>query len=351
MQKKAFNRLVLVIILALFVPILTYTIYQFVQNDENEQLIKSIYNRQLESILFSVNQYCWDNFSNWQAEMTAFAVTDVENFIQLHYQPKINALVQKQEALAGVFLRLSENYYVISFEDSASSTIPKRRILIHEVNAIAAESAELLTRSIQLAKEGYIKPLARYWRYAGIDFTILLFPIVNETLLPDSPVYGGLLIDNLKFSNEIVARRFLSMTEGEFIFAVKKKSLGSSYYYSTAENPTEPFEVSADLWILPDIELKIKMAGTTLDGISRARSRKNLLLLVVVNIVFIYGLVYVVRNVAKEMEIAKIRNNLIANVSHEIRTPVSLIRMYAETLEMDRIKDDGKKRKYYKIIL
>jgi two-component system, OmpR family, phosphate regulon sensor histidine kinase PhoR len=352
MQKKPINKIVLVIILALFVPILTYTVYQFVESDDNEQLIKSIYDRQLESILYSVNQYCWDIFSNWQSEMTGFAVSDVENFIQLHFDPKIGSIVQGQRVVAGAFLRISEEYFVIAFEDSGRQNIPKRRTLIQQVNTIIAESNDDLDRSIQFAKkEGYIKPLAKQWNFAGSNYTLLIFPILNPSFEPQGAIFGGLLIDNLQFIQEIVARRFSAMTEGEFIFAVQKKNERGFIYYSTEEKPSEPFDVRKDLWILPDLELKVKMAGTTLARMSRARSQKNLLLLAIVNIVFIIGLVYVVHNVTKEMEIAKIKSNLVANVSHEIRTPVALIRMYAETLEMGRITDESKKTKYYKTIL
>src|SRR5690606_41490047 len=38
------------------------------------------------------------------------------------------------------------------------------------------------------------------------------------------------------------------------------------------------------------------------------------------------------------------------NVSNELRTPVSLIRMFSETLELNQIKDESKKHEYYRII-
>jgi two-component system, OmpR family, phosphate regulon sensor histidine kinase PhoR len=351
MQKRPINKIVLVIILALFVPILTYTVYQFVESDENEQLIKTIYDRQLESILISVNQYSWDIFNNWQSEMTGFAVSDVENFIQLHFQPKIANIVKDQQIVAGALLRLSEEYFIIAYEDSARQTIPPRRILIQQVNNIIGESSGEIERSIHLANNKYIKPIARHWGYAASEYTLLIFPILNPSFQQKGTIFGGLLIDNLQFIQEIVARRFAAMTEGEFNFAVQKKNERDYLYYSTDDKPSEPFEVRTDMWILPNLELKIKMAGTTLERLSQARSRKNLVLLAIVNIVFITGLVYVVHNVNKEMEIAKIKSNLVANVSHEIRTPVALIRMYAETLEMGRITDESKKTKYYKTIL
>jgi signal transduction histidine kinase len=40
----------------------------------------------------------------------------------------------------------------------------------------------------------------------------------------------------------------------------------------------------------------------------------------------------------------------VANVSHELRTPLSLIRLYAETLEMGRLTSPEKYQEYYRII-
>jgi len=351
MKKHPVNKFVFIIIFVLFVPILTYTVYQFLQGDENEQLIISIYDRQLESILFSINQHCWDIFNNWQSEMTSAAAIDFENFMQLHYQSKVQDLVDAQPVIAAGLLRLSAEYYVIGLDPGFSNSNPPRRELIQKVNSVISEESKVLERARQLAKEGYIKPLAVHWLTKRFDDTLLLFPIQKSGLSSAGAIYGALLIDNQAFIERIVARRFASMNEGEFILAIQKNDIKDYVYYSTETQPEGPFEQSSALWILPDMELKIKMTGTTLDRLSKNRTRKNLILLLVVNIVFLIGTTYVVRNVSKEMELAKIKSNLVANVSHEIRTPIALIRLYAETLQSGRLNDEEKKNKYYKTML
>jgi signal transduction histidine kinase len=50
------------------------------------------------------------------------------------------------------------------------------------------------------------------------------------------------------------------------------------------------------------------------------------------------------------MELAKLKSDIVSNVSHELRTPLSLIRLYAETLELGRIPDQNKQLEYYRII-
>jgi two-component system phosphate regulon sensor histidine kinase PhoR len=62
------------------------------------------------------------------------------------------------------------------------------------------------------------------------------------------------------------------------------------------------------------------------------------------------GMYFVYRNIKREMELAQIKSDFVSNVSHELRTPLALINMYAETLEMDRIKSEEKKKEYYSII-
>jgi two-component system phosphate regulon sensor histidine kinase PhoR len=348
MQRHPINKFVVIIVLALFAPILTYTIYQFTQIDENEQLMQSIYERQLESIIISVNSSCRENFDQWHAKMTAAAVADLR---AQGGRSKIAEFVAGQRIIACAFARFSSDHFVVGFNGHFRAVNPRRSELMSDVNRIIADSSESLEISLGFARKGYIKSLSMNRSTKMFDNTLLLFPLVND-IFPGGAVYGGLLIDNMTFINEIVERRFKQMTlEDEFDFAIQKKGRRDFFYYSTEFIPEGPFEESKPIWILADMDLKIKMAGTTMERMTRKRSRNNVILLIVVNIVFIIGLIYVTRNVSKEMELAKIKSNLVANVSHEIRTPVALIRMYAETLEMGHLKDEAKKKKYYQTMV
>jgi signal transduction histidine kinase len=48
--------------------------------------------------------------------------------------------------------------------------------------------------------------------------------------------------------------------------------------------------------------------------------------------------------------LARLKSDFVSNVSHELRTPLALIRLYAETLELGRIKSREKVEEYYRII-
>jgi signal transduction histidine kinase len=62
------------------------------------------------------------------------------------------------------------------------------------------------------------------------------------------------------------------------------------------------------------------------------------------------GLVATYRLVRRETEMARLKADFVANVSHDLKTPLSLIRMFAETLEMGRVSDDARRQEYYRVI-
>ena len=58
-----------------------------------------------------------------------------------------------------------------------------------------------------------------------------------------------------------------------------------------------------------------------------------------------------VRVVGREMALAEMKANFVADVSHELKTPLALIRMFAETLQSGRVVSDEKRQEYYGIIV
>jgi signal transduction histidine kinase len=67
-------------------------------------------------------------------------------------------------------------------------------------------------------------------------------------------------------------------------------------------------------------------------------------------VVIVAGLVVIYRLVRRETEMARLKSDFVANVSHDLKTPLSVIRMFGETLEMDRVRDEASRREYYRVI-
>jgi len=102
--------------------------------------------------------------------------------------------------------------------------------------------------------------------------------------------------------------------------------------------------------VFPGMTLAIKLRGTTLEAIGQHFVRTSFLGLGALSLILAGGIVLTYRNVSKEVALARLKSDFVSNVSHELRTPLSLIRLYAETLEMGRLNSPEKYQEYYCII-
>jgi signal transduction histidine kinase len=110
-------------------------------------------------------------------------------------------------------------------------------------------------------------------------------------------------------------------------------------------------EVSRNLEdVFSGLALGIKFQGTSAEALGRAWVQRSFLILGVLSLLLVGGLVLTYRSVSKELALARLKSDFVSNVSHELRTPLALIRLYAETLELGRIKTREKVEEYYRII-
>ena len=66
--------------------------------------------------------------------------------------------------------------------------------------------------------------------------------------------------------------------------------------------------------------------------------------------IIVVGAVATWRLTRRETEMAQLKSDFVANVSHDLKTPLSVIRMFGETLEMGRVTTDAQRREYYRVI-
>jgi len=62
------------------------------------------------------------------------------------------------------------------------------------------------------------------------------------------------------------------------------------------------------------------------------------------------GIALTIRATDREARLAQAKSNFVANVSHELKTPLSLLSLFSEILELGRVKNEEKKVEYYRII-
>jgi signal transduction histidine kinase len=67
-------------------------------------------------------------------------------------------------------------------------------------------------------------------------------------------------------------------------------------------------------------------------------------------VVIVAGSVTAYRLMRRESEVARLKADFVANVSHDLKTPLSVIRMFGETLEMGRVSEPATRDEYYRVI-
>jgi len=97
------------------------------------------------------------------------------------------------------------------------------------------------------------------------------------------------------------------------------------------------------LWVVP-------RNYTEMERNARNQRRANLILIILSMMMIFCSLAIIYVAGRRERQLAQLKEDFISNVSHELKTPLSLIRMFSEILVANRVKSDAVKQEYYGII-
>lgn len=84
--------------------------------------------------------------------------------------------------------------------------------------------------------------------------------------------------------------------------------------------------------------------------IIQARARPQRALMATLAAIMALGVFFVARVAAREVRLAELKSNFVSSVSHDLKTPLALIQLFAETLELGRLKNTERAHEYYRII-
>jgi signal transduction histidine kinase len=88
----------------------------------------------------------------------------------------------------------------------------------------------------------------------------------------------------------------------------------------------------------------------TIPQIIAARERPQRLLMAMLAGIMALGVFFVARSTGREVRLAELKANFVSSVSHDLKTPLALIQLFAETLELGRMKNTDRAPEYYRII-
>lgn len=127
--------------------------------------------------------------------------------------------------------------------------------------------------------------------------------------------------------------------QGRRVFG--KDLAGAGDYLVGRRFPTTLYEWR--LQIAPKQAPRLKEEG-------RNRQINEVALIAIAFIIILMGIAFFVYAAGKERRLNSLKAEFIANVSHELKTPLSVVRMFAELLSTNRVPDVEKQRRYLEII-
>ncbi len=106
-----------------------------------------------------------------------------------------------------------------------------------------------------------------------------------------------------------------------------------------------PYEQQREIW-----GLRTGYGPQTIPEIVSASTRPQIALMIVLAVVMGLGVFLVAGAAAREVRVAELKSNFVASVSHDLKTPLALIQLFAETLELGRVRTPERAQEYYRII-
>ncbi len=106
-----------------------------------------------------------------------------------------------------------------------------------------------------------------------------------------------------------------------------------------------PYEQRRETW-----RVRTGYGTQSIPEIVSASTRPQMALMIVLALVMAGGVFFVAGAAAREVRVAELKSNFVASVSHDLKTPLALIQLFAETLELGRVRTQERAQEYYRII-
>lgn len=181
----------------------------------------------------------------------------------------------------------------------------------------------------------------------------------NEDAIPltggESEVSGVLRYRlSCGYAHDTLIRRYFEedFTNPDGIWVVRVSEPSGRVLYETSPSPGDRFDYKRVMSSpsFRGIKLLVRSKERSIDEEIRRFTIAKMGMIAVIDALLGAGLLLVYSNVRRELHLSRLKSDFVANVSHELKTPLALIRLYAETLELGRVPHDERKRQYYQVI-
>lgn len=333
-MRVSFTKILIAFILIIILPTAFYSIYELSTYRKYEKTIEDIYGNQLRAILSSVNQNAEEILNEWANRIGKSVKIEVTNDREI-----INELVKNAPSVDMIFLSWGNEIKVLN--SRLDSVQPITRSIQDTLNARREEVEKLK----QYYENGY-----RKLQPISFPSDRLLIYFINE-ISSNLKIINGMVIDANQFINQTLDPRIQQISRDKFYIGIFDKNRNQQIYNTERGAEMEDVKYTKDLWLFPDYYAAIELKEMKISSLIKERSRRNILFILLVDLLLIIGVVLVFRSIHKQIRLAQLKSEFVSNVSHEIRTPLSLIHMYVESLKMGRIRNKEKEKEYLEVVL
>ncbi len=347
-MNKTVKRIVIILIILILLPAAFLTINEIISLDNNEEVIGRIYSNQLDAILYSVNQYSDDVVGSWASRLDLF-IDEVQYLEEEKIPTAVDSFRNQFPSLYTIFIADSvgdKNIELLGFDKKKNRNSIFQTKMDSLINHVLTANKTLVEKLFSYSQSGYrkLEPVKLGTPQQRGYFLLFIKKTVSGTKR-----IVGMFIEPQQFTYRILSPKLQEIAQEEFIISVFNPEM-KFQFNSSKDFKVRNVQQERPLWIFPDYKIGISLVGQTIEDLVKQRALTNILLIGLLTLVLILGVWIVYRNIKKEVELAQIKSDFVSNVSHELRTPLSLINMFSETLEMDRVKTEEKKKEYYSII-
>lgn len=326
-MKKSLFRIGVVLMLILALPLSFLIIKQASELTENEALVQRVFDKQLETILFTINQNAENLIVAWinQIDLPLNAQDDLMGKIG-------NELVNKHQALQRIQIFNIVNRQSLMVCTAHNVELPN----LNWPDNLPVE------RMLSFMQNNYQRIESR-----RDGAYVHLFFVLKSAEIPHLCVFT---IHAKTFIEQNLRPGIQQISQDRFNIVISDSvSVKSNLLTDTISIDQSNIHQQA-LWYFPGYMVQIGLQTATIDELVKARSNVDRRIFVIILLVVLVGVTFVLFSIQKEMRLAEMKSEFVSNVSHEIRTPLALISMYTETLLMKRLKTPEKHEEYLKII-
>lgn len=333
-MNSPFKKTRFIFLLIIILPTLIFSIYEVGSFRQNEKVIETIYNNQLDAILYSVNQYSNDVISGWRSKLNVICNTQ-----ETKPGDELTSFEMELQGVHSIF------QYDLDFNPISGGNSDKNKLKLQtEIAKLLKDSSKTINKLERYLRSGYPKVEPFNLQDENHQLLVFLIKTKNKTIV------NALVLNPLEFISNVLDPRIQQIAQDKFYIGAYFKNKENVVYNSDKHLLKAEFTYSKPFWYFTNYYIGIELKDQTINELVKSRSINNIYLILIIDLVLLFGALLINRNIKRQLELAQLKSDFISNVSHEIRTPLALVSMYIETLELDRVRTEEKKKEYYSII-